>query len=364
MSYRAFFLRAKPRLMAASIALMLLLSVPLACHVDAADGRFSLSATRLYDLEALRLIVHIANALYPADSKFEPREAQVEAKALSSRMARLTKVGGRMSIVDRAWFARASIAEARGLVLARSAFELQTSVVNFGDPDVQRDIREWLGSTAPVIPISRVTAYIVASRAHFSDPWLTGFDEKRTVRRNFFGLGGITHPAFMTNPSAFIQYERFADGAHVRLPLRGGISLWIYEPADVASLMKPMSSLFRSIYRPTFAKIPSRACFLTLPRFSAQDAGGIDLIPLVQALRKASALDGPAVRMSQPPTAIVQSSAINVNESGVSTSSVTVIYQERMLIKRAVAIIDHPFAFAIVDELDSRVMFLGSIVSL
>jgi hypothetical protein len=359
-----YFSRAVSRLAATVIMLSLPLSTLFGCHAGMAKEASTPTAARIYDLEGLRLIVHIANRLYPVRD-FNPREGRAEADSLSRRMSRLVYVGGKVRIANRAWFAKASAPRGPALVFTKKTFDLETSVANLGTVETQRDIREWLGAEAPIFPISSMTDYIIASRSVFSDPWAVGFDASETVQRPFFGSRGITRPAFLTKGEIYLHYERSFDGAHVRIPLRGDIGLWLYEPKNANLLARPPTAWVDSTYRPIFSKILGQECFLSFPRFSASDPGERNLIPMLRSLQEGHALGMPPLRVSRAPSMLVQSSIIDVNEHGVSTSSTTILYRRlRVIVTTAKVIIDHPFAFAIVDDIDKRVLFTGAITDL
>jgi hypothetical protein len=148
----------------------------------------------------------------------------------------------------------------------------------------------------------------------------------------------------------------------VKLPLRGRISFWLYEPTN-ATLLNGSPKLWVDSTYPPVDDL-THGCLLTFPRFSARDSGDINLIPILGSLRSIKSLNIPSLRVSSSPSAIVQSSKIEVDEHGVSATSTTVMRHTLTIVHGLETIIDHPFTFAIVDEVDNQVLFMGAITDL
>ena len=124
------------------------------------------------------------------------------------------------------------------------------------------------------------------------------------------------------------------------------------------------ANIVTSTYRSNLYATQPRLCALTFPKFSLDDIGDSDLTLLLG--KNTGILELPKLTATRLPKNILESSKVVLDEKGISTSSVTVAYGEiKTRIANVLQVkIDHPFSFTIVDDINKRVLYLGTVSEL
>jgi hypothetical protein len=328
----------------------------------AADGQRTFAAepatgkSTLFDVAAMGVTVSLVNVLYPR-SDAAPSAEGVVADQDRDLKARVKAAGGTYDVATRAWYFAGSATSSSALARAEAMFGLDTQAAVFGSAPVA-DMQSWLGNVASLIPSGGPLRYVIGTKIAFSDAWINGFERSATVNRAFFGRRATVSRPFLTRTDGY-RYARRSDGMHAGVPLRGRMTLWLYQPS--AGIAIDDFATLRKAYDAGLAATAYRPCLLSFPRFA------LDQRPrsILNALLGGAFPGIPQFHTSRFPTDVLQNATIAVDEDGVTTSSTTVAYEYLRAIRTETALIfSRPFVFAIVDDTTRRVIFTGSVADL
>jgi hypothetical protein len=303
----------------------------------------------LYDLEALRAGVAVINLCYPLVHEGFQRSATVISAEIGALKSRLAAAGGSYALALRGWYAADARPDPEGLQAAKMMFGLSVTSADFDSPAVQHEVATWLAGSKIALPLGQATEYVVIARAAMHDAWQRPFRKEETSKGVFHGQSRDEDALYLTQLSDAVEDRR---GLRVDLPLLGGLAFRVFEPRSGVLPAKPALRDFEGLYHAALAP-----CSLKLPKFSARTFAKT-LLPSIQ---DGSLPDIPKIRVSIPPKFILQSASIDVTEGGVSTTSSTVIYAEKLSIRAKTCAIDRPFEFAIIDTTSNVMLVVGDV---
>ncbi|MDR3312935.1 MAG: hypothetical protein LBS96_00585 [Oscillospiraceae bacterium] len=209
--------------------------------------------------------------------------------------------------------------------------------VDFASPQAVKTVNDWASkNTNGLIPsiveqFAPQTVAAIANAIYFSDRWNWEFDQNKTKKDAFHGLGGDTKADFMLREGDALTY--YEDDKLQAMPLEfktgGGLYILLPKDGDAVSLLTGMTS---DKFQKIIDGFGEKTGKLLLPRFQI-DNGGTDLAVALQTLgvplfdANAAPLTGGLINESIPLwlSGAVQKAKIEVDEKGTTAAAVTVI---------------------------------------
>jgi hypothetical protein len=281
-----------------------------------------------------------------------------------SLVGRLTADGGSYLDDQRLWYVHGASPSAVRLQLAQTAFGLKAREVRFGDAQERRDVAGWLGGAVMhYAPLNGFTKLVLADRTKISIGWQTPFDASATGREMFHGLSGDNSVPFLKRTGTFSIAE-MNEGVLVQLPLKAGLSMWVYEPRSSQALAAGYGWTRKARALMTSSRLVSDVFDLRIPKFSVDAVSSV----AETARRDEAAPDlgiTEVLTIVPPLTAVLQVAQFAVTEHGISMSATTVGYQRKKAqrLPRSI-VVDRPFGFLVRDDVTGELFMAGSIVQL
>jgi serine protease inhibitor len=261
----------------------------------------------------------------------------------------------------------------KDLVSKKFSMEAQT-LPNLGAQGVSR-INRWVDvKTHGVIQtlldhLKPEDKVILLNALYFNGKWRFGFPEQSTKLRDFHSGRAssplTTHPVPTMDQTRFFDYTAEGSIQILRLPYQEGFSMWIALPPEGGDLTSALAALEQS------HSMATRRVHVLLPKFSFgatyQLKGDLSNLGMKGLFQRAN-LDGMSAefgRQGAVVSEVLQKTKIEVDEVGTIAAAVTGIRVRRAIAMRPTPPVefnaDHPFTFAIRNDLTGADLFLGEI---
>ena len=225
------------------------------------------------------------------------------------------------------------------------------------------------------IPLPTDTAMVLVNALYFLGDWETPFEAENTQTLTFHGAKSDSDVPFMQAARA-ILYSETADYQMVSLPFKGTdgntgspYSMAFILPAEGQDIKAVMTELADQGFSASCSALTDTQVNLTLPKFKF--LYDTSMVETMKSLGMKEAFTGSAQfnGMTDSPndlfiSDILHKCYIRVDEKGAEAAAVTevimtksAIYQDNPKIFNA----DRPFLFAIYDETDNTILFLGAV---
>lgn len=200
---------------------------------------------------------------------------------------------------------------------------------------------------------------------YFKADWTVGFSEDNTRERDFTLLDGSKKavPMMMSQSSRY-KYYQGEDFQAVELPYGNeSVSLFLFLPTENSSLPKFQKILNRENWETWMSGFRQDLVIVVLPRFKVEYE--ITLNKVLTTLGMGIAFNpGANFRMMSNELLFINwikhKAFLEVNEAGTEAATSTVVKMSRGVSLRL--IFDHPFFFAIRDNVTGTILFMGSVV--
>lgn len=244
-----------------------------------------------------------------------------------------------------------------------------------GDTEgARKDINQWVSKmTEGMIDealksgdINSATRLVLSNAIYFHADWSEAFDEEFTSEGDFtLGDGGVVSAPLMhgTLPAGLYQDELLSV---LRLPYEGDeISLLVFLPAEADGLDALELALTPSEIDGWVSSMDDGDVAITLPRFSMRSR--FDLADTFSELGMPSAFDEQQADFSNMTedaslyiSKIIHEAVIELDEQGTTAAAFTgVVMTVSSFQETPEFTADHPFVFAIRDDLTGAILFMG-----
>ncbi|KAH7690658.1 Serpin family protein [Dioscorea alata] len=317
-------------------------------------------------------------------------------KAASARLVHVIKPsdsdhesGPELSFVNGIWFDQSKFLMPEFVQVATSVYKAFTECVDFNQPDkVTKEVNDWVeketnGKIKDLIPINSMRPLdqvILCNALHFKGAWQHKFDKSQTRDHTFHLLNGntIQTPFMTTILDQFIT--SFSGFSVLRLPFRQNrdfsrsFSMHIILPNDTTGFIPLMQRIsiepnFISQHTP---KMQMSVGMFMVPKFKV--SFGFEASQVLKDLGMELPFDGNADftgmalgldgRCDLFFHRVHHKASIEVDEDGAEADAATAVVFQMQCCRRPVNFVaDHPFMFAVVEDLSGAVLFLGHVVN-
>lgn len=219
------------------------------------------------------------------------------------------------------------------------------------------------------------TALVLVNAIYFKGSWDAKFDQKRTRREPFSVNQQDRKQVNMMNAIYNVKsgYNTALNCKILQLHYSGKrLSMVFILPNNVNELNQLESKLSMNTFKNILSGLRTQETVIKIPKFKIET--GYDLIPILQARgmtdifnqRLANFKNMANVKRSLYVSTAVHKAFIEVNEDGTEASGSTAVRVPRRGGKKPPSfqfIANHPFVFAIRDNLTGTVIFLGRVVN-
>jgi serpin B len=270
------------------------------------------------------------------------------------------------------------------LAAARDGYGATVGNLDFADPGALKTINAWAAaSTREAIPsalheLSADAPMLALTVTSFSAEWLFGFDADGTKPHTFTDEAGRASDVPMMHVYQDFAYKHDADlGAQmVQLPTSAvpqhaeeliTCSLYVILPDRGHSVRSVLDDLmaeplsWRFSYR-LFAESSETSGNVRMPRF--RFAGEVPMREMLGRMGLKDVLKGasfPGIAPGMPDFDQVQSTTINVDETGITATSVdeTTVFGSPSEESSFDFVADHPFIYVVFDEVTGALLYAG-----
>jgi serine protease inhibitor len=228
-------------------------------------------------------------------------------------------------------------------------------------------------------PLPSDTKMVLVNALYFLGQWQSPFAAADSYKQNFITADGTVETMFMHMSEANMLYSETAGYQMISMPFKGAegdadspYSMAFILPAEGSDINELMNTIAKDGFSPAVKGMTNETVNLALPKFeftfdtsmvkTMQDLG------MITAFTDAAEFD----KMTGAPNSLAVSDIlhkcyIRVDEEGAEAAAVTeVIMKETAMapqdnVKNFTA--DRPFLFAIYDETDNTVLFLGAVAN-
>jgi serine protease inhibitor len=211
---------------------------------------------------------------------------------------------------------------------------------------------------------------VIANTIYFKGQWSTAFDPGQTVSAGFTLVDGSAVPSQMMHQSGSYAYLQGADFQAVSLPYgQGRFSMLIVLPNSGVSLSSFAAGITSADISGWVGQLQMTQGSVALPKFTS--TYGISLAPALSTLGMGIALcssnmaDFSALAPSVCVSDVEHKTVVEVDETGTVAAAGTTITVGPTAIAAPMftMTMDHPFLYAIRDDLTGELLFLGILVN-
>lgn len=227
-------------------------------------------------------------------------------------------------------------------------------------------------------PLPTDTKMVLVNALYFLGHWQDPFEAADSYKQNFKTAGGDVETMFMHKSEANMLYSETKDYQMISMPFKGAegdadspYSMAFILPAEGSDLNDLMNTIAKDGFSSAVKSMTNETVNLALPKFeftfdtsmvkTMQDLG------MNQAFTSAAEFD----KMTGAPNELAISDIlhkcyIRVDEEGAEAAAVTevIMVETAMPAQDAKTFTaDRPFLFAIYDETDNTVLFLGAVAN-
>jgi serine protease inhibitor len=239
------------------------------------------------------------------------------------------------------------------------------------------DVNTWVstatnGLITDILPAGDYSSVIavIANAIYFKGQWTTAFDPTQTAAAPFTLIDGTQTTAQMMHQAGSYDYFEGSNFQAIRLPYgQGRFSMFIVLPNAGTTLASLVGSLSSSTLNTWIAAATSANGSIALPRFSA--TYGVSLPQALSTLGMGVALcSGNSANFSALAPGVCVSdvshkTVVEVDESGTVAAGATTITVVPTAAQTPAftMTVDHPFFYAILDDLTGELLFVGTLLN-
>jgi serpin B len=296
-------------------------------------------------------------------------------------LSRRAKAGRyRLSTANRIWIDREFRMGKDFSKTMKKSYDAGVKQVNFsGDPEGSRTaINDWVADQTNkkitgLIPdggVTSATSMVLANAVYFMGDWENPFDEKATVRAEFFITPAKKAEVPMMKQTNHFRYAEYDDLSVVLLPYKtagkgeDALSLLVFLPKKMTGLADIERKLAPANWRKWTAGMSYEEVVVELPRFEVTSFAGLSETMKSMGMKAAFSPDAdfsgiaPKLGISEA----FHKAYVSVNEKGTEAAAATAI----MMVKadggnKRFFRADHPFLFAICDNKNGAILFIGRV---
>lgn len=256
--------------------------------------------------------------------------------------------------------------------LCRKEFAAEATTLDFGKPDAAGTINGWVkkktqGRIEAIVPDPvpvDVAAYLI-NAVYFKAPWKTPFDPKRTHQRRFRVSEKMAVQVPMMYRDGPIQSMGGRGFQAVRLPYGTGerLAMYLFVPDEASTLDGFLKGLTADAWAGWMSSFkPGPLDFIGIPRLKMEC--GFGLVTPLKALGMRQAFSDAAADFSRMSAEalfisdVKHKTFIEVNEEGTEAAAATSV-EMKPTSEPPHLVADRPFLFAIRDDKEGAVLFLG-----
>lgn len=251
-------------------------------------------------------------------------------------------------------------------------YDAKVSTLDFNDAKSKDIINAWVkektgGKIEKIVEKipPGVVAYII-NAVYFKGIWTQKFDISKTTEEDFNLLDQTKVKVQIMNNSG--EYEYYQDQAiqAVKLPYGdGSFSMAVIMPSDIKNFNKFLQNLTNESFMKTVSLMQKMNINLGLPKWRSELKYDDEIKKALTALGMESAFSGGAdfskMQAGLFISKIVQKTFIEVNEEGTEASAATSIEMGKSLTPQM--LVNKPFFFAIMDNKNNNILFMGAIIN-
>ncbi len=228
-------------------------------------------------------------------------------------------------------------------------------------------------------PLPADTKLVLVNALYFLGDWQNPFEANDSYKENFKTADGDVETMFMHKAEADMLYSETAGYQMISMPFKGAegesdspYSMAFILPAEGSDINELMNTIAEDGFSPAVKAMTNETVNLSLPKFEftfdTSMVNTMEDLGMTKAFTDAAEFDnmtGSANNLAI--SDILHKCYIRVDEEGAEAAAVTeVIMVETALapqddVKNFTA--DRPFLFAIYDETDNTVLFLGAVAN-
>jgi serine protease inhibitor len=211
---------------------------------------------------------------------------------------------------------------------------------------------------------------VIANTIYFKGQWSTAFDPSQTVSAGFTLADGSAVPSQMMHQSGSYAYLQGANFQALSLPYgQGRFSILIVLPNSGVSLLSFAAGITAAEISGWVSELQMTQGSIALPKFTS--TYGVSLPPALSSLGMGIALcssnmaDFSALAPSVCVSDVEHKTVVEVDETGTVAAAGTTITVGPVAIVAPMftMTMDHPFLYAIRDDLSGELLFLGILVN-
>jgi len=228
-------------------------------------------------------------------------------------------------------------------------------------------------------PLPTDTRLVLVNALYFLGDWQNPFEANDSYKENFKTADGDVETMFMHKSEADMLYSETAGYQMISMPFKGAegeadspFSMAFILPAEGSDINELMNTIAEDGFSPAVQALTNETVNLSLPKFEftfdTSMVNTMEDLGMTKAFKDAAEFD----KMTGAPnnlaiSDILHKCYIRVDEEGAEAAAVTeVVMVETALapqddVKNFTA--DRPFLFAIYDETDNTVLFLGAVAN-
>lgn len=254
--------------------------------------------------------------------------------------------------------------------------EIQT--LNFRALDSAEKVNSWAREKThgkiPVVvsSLDGLLPLVAMNAVYFKGLWLEPFKVELTKEEEFTVQEGKKELVPMMRQSGDFLYAERGGAQIVRLPYKGGMSMYVVLPPKEMTFPKFCAELSSTVGTNWTRVMGKRDGNLRLPRFRMETEtdlsaplGAMGIVQVFDAGR--AALEGISDRKPLYLMGVLQTDFVEVNEKGTEAAAVTQLELGAAMVQAPPPppfemIVNRPFVFAICDDWTGVVVFLGAVV--
>ena len=249
------------------------------------------------------------------------------------------------------------------------------------NPEEQRElINDWVSQNTKekikdILPrgsITNDTRLVLANAIYFKGDWLSEFNSRQTIQKDFFVNSEEWVSVLMMNKRGDFVYFEDEEFQYLKLPYKGGeISMVVLLPREIKTNFDiPSAKELMDLQQ----KMSTEDVIVDLPKFKFEAKYELKKDLIEMGLRKAFTDSADFSKMDERKAVkideVFHKAFIEVNEGGTEAAAATVVVAKAtsampqpVVVEPKVFNANHPFVFYIVDEVGGEILFMGRVVN-
>ena len=250
--------------------------------------------------------------------------------------------------------------------------------LDFHAHDFARTVNRWAHEKtrgripALVDSLEQFSPLVTMNAVYFKGLWVEPFESDETREEEFTLQEGTKQLVPLMRQSGEFRYAERGGAQIVRLPYKGGMSMYVVLPPKNMPFPKFCGELTNTVGTSWTRVMGEREGHIRLPRFrietQADLSAPLKALGMSQVFDPARAtLDGISERKPLYLMGVMQKDFVEVNEEGTEAAAVTMMMEGSAEFEEPTPppfemIVNRPFVFAICDDFSGVVVFLGAVV--